>query len=209
MKSFDLSLYLVTDRSLMTSGNLTDCIESAIQGGVTMVQLREKELSSREFFETACAALKVTRNYHVPLIINDRVDIAMASNADGVHLGQSDLPANVARAMLGNDKIIGVTAPSIALAQKAKEDGADYIGVGAIFGTSTKKDAKTGSIDLLREISAAVDIPIVAIGGINSDNAALLKGTGIDGIAVVSGIVAQSDITKAAYTLKQAFLGFE
>lgn len=208
MKSFDLSLYLVTDRNLMTSDSLTDCIERAIQGGVTMVQLREKELSSREFFETACAALKVTQSYHVPLIINDRADIAIASGADGVHLGQSDLPAAVARTMLGNDKIIGVTAPSIALAEKAKEDGADYIGVGAVFGTSTKKDAKKGSIDLLKKISAAVDIPIVAIGGINADNAVLLRGTGINGIAVVSGIVAQKDITKAAYTLKQNFLGF-
>lgn len=205
MKSFDLSLYLVTDRTLMTAATVPECVEKAIQGGVTMVQLREKNLSSRAYYETALAVLAVTRHYHVPLIINDRADIALAVNADGVHLGQKDLPAAIARKILGADKIIGVTAPTIALAQQAKQDGADYIGVGAIFGTTTKADAPKGSIELIRTISAAVDIPIAAIGGINQSNVTQLCGTGANGIAVVSGIVAQSDITAAARKLKETF----
>lgn len=205
MKAFDLSLYLVTDRTLMTAATVPECVEKAIQGGVTMVQLREKNLSARAFYETACAVLTVTKYYHVPLIINDRMDIALAVDADGVHLGQKDLPATVARKILGNNKIIGVTAPSVELAQQAKKDGADYIGVGAIFGTTTKSDAKRGSIELLRSIAHTVEIPIVAIGGINQTNVAQLCGTGVDGIAVVSGIVAQSDITAAARTLKECF----
>ncbi|MGN0537359.1 MAG: thiamine phosphate synthase [Acutalibacteraceae bacterium] len=206
MKAFDLSLYLVTDSELMTTTTVPECVEKAIQGGVTMVQLREKNLSSRAFYETACAVLTVTKHYHVPLIINDRVDIALAVGADGVHLGQKDLPATIARKLLGENKIIGVTAPSVELAQKAKQEGADYIGVGAIFGTTTKSDAKRGSIELLRSISNSVEIPMVAIGGINKTNAAQLCGTGVDGIAVVSGIVAQSDIKAAAQALRECFL---
>ncbi len=206
MKAFDLSLYLVTDRDLMTTATVSECVEKAIQGGVTIVQLREKKISSRAFYETALDVLKITRYYHVPLIINDRVDIALAVDADGVHLGQKDLPVTIARKLLGEDKIIGVTAPSVELAKQAKQNGADYIGVGAIFGTTTKSDAPKGSIELVRTIVQSVKIPTVAIGGISQSNAVQLCNTGVDGVAVVSGIVAQADIKAAAQMLRYSFL---
>lgn len=191
-------LYLVTDRELMSTKTLEEAVEQAIDGGCTMIQLREKNLSSYDFYNTAKKLKEFLRTRAVPLIINDRVDIALAVNADGVHLGQNDLPLQEARKILGNDRIIGVTAQTLPLALEAEKNGADYLGVGAIFGTTTKKDAKKNTIEVLSEISHTVKIPVVAIGGINSENIAKLAGSGISGVAVVSGIIAQKNIAEAS-----------
>ena len=163
-------LYLVTDRELMSTKTLEEAVEKAIDGGCTMVQLREKNLSSRDFYNTAKALKEFLQTRGVPLIINDRVDIALAVDADGVHIGQSDLPLHEARKILGNERIIGVTAPTLPLALEAENNGADYLGVGAVFGTTTKKDAKKNTIEILSEIAHTVKIPVVAIGGINADS---------------------------------------
>ncbi len=195
------SLYLVTDRSLMSAKTLEEAVERAVDGGCTIVQLREKELNSREFFNTAVSLKKLLERRGVPLIINDRVDIALAANADGVHLGQNDLPLAQARRLLGRERIIGVTAPTLSLAIEAESGGADYIGVGAIFGTTTKSNAKKNSIENLGEIAHTVKIPVIAIGGINSTNISLLAGSGISGAAVVSGIIAKDNITDASKEL--------
>jgi len=206
MKSkVDYSLYLVTDRELMAAASIEECVEQALSGGCTMVQLREKTASSREFYETAVRARKITADYGVPLIINDRADIASAVNADGVHIGQDDLPLDAARRIMGKDAIIGVSANNLTEALTAAAMGADYLGVGAIFATGTKKDADSTTMDELRRIRAEIKIPIVAIGGINKNNVPLFAGTGIDGIAVVSAIVAQKDASGAARELKALF----
>lgn len=191
-------LYLVTDRELMSTKTLEEAVEKAIDGGCTMVQLREKNLSSRDFYNTAKALKEFLQTRGVPLIINDRVDIALAVGADGVHIGQSDLPLHEARKILGNERIIGVTAPTLPLALEAEKNGADYLGVGAVFGTTTKKDATKNTIEVLSEIAHTVKIPVVAIGGINANNVAKLAGSGISGVAVVSGIIAQKNITEAS-----------
>ncbi|HCB91841.1 MAG TPA: thiamine phosphate synthase [Ruminococcaceae bacterium] len=198
----DYSLYLVTDRGLMTTPTLEEAVEQAIDGGCTLVQLREKNASSREFYRSAVSVKKVTDRRGVPLIINDRLDIALASGAAGVHLGQSDLPAAAARRILGPDKIIGVSASTPAQAEAAQAAGADYLGVGAMFPTGTKTDADIISMEELKKIRAAVSIPIVAIGGINLRTAPLFRGTGIDGFAVVSAILARKDIRAAARGLR-------
>ncbi len=198
----DYSLYLVTDRGLMTTPTLEEAVEQAIDGGCTLVQLREKNASSREFYRSAASVKKVTDRRGVPLIINDRLDIALASGAAGVHLGQSDLPAAAARRVLGPDKIIGVSASTPAQAEAAQAAGADYLGVGAMFPTGTKTDADIISMEELKKIRAAVSIPIVAIGGINLRTAPLFRGTGIDGFAVVSAILARKDIRAAARGLR-------
>ncbi len=198
----DYSLYLVTDRGLMTTPTLEEAVEQAIDGGCTLVQLREKNASSREFYRSAVSVKKVTDRRGVPLIINDRLDIALASGAAGVHLGQSDLPAAAARRILGPDKIIGVSASTPAQAEAAQAAGADYLGVGAMFPTGTKTDADIVSMEELKKIRAAVSIPIVAIGGINLRTAPLFRGTGIDGFAVVSAILARKDIRAAARGLR-------
>ncbi len=203
MRKIDYSLYLCTDRALMTTSTLEQCVESAIKGGVTVVQLREKELSSRDFYIMGSKIRAVTNKYHVPLIINDRLDIALAVGADGVHLGQNDLECAVAK-RLAPSLIVGVTAHNLKEALKAQSDGADYIGVGAMRATSTKKDAKVISPDELTCIRERVNIPMVLIGGINKENIAEFKGKG-DGIAVVSAIIAQSDIESAARELKKAW----
>lgn len=202
-RKIDYTLYLCTDRSLMTSQTLQECVEKAIIGGVTVVQLREKELSSSEFYDMGLKIKAVTQKYGIPLIINDRVDIALAIGADGVHLGQSDLSCKVVRELVGDKMLIGVTAHNKAEALKALSDGADYLGVGAMRTTGTKKDAKVISPDELVAIRKAVNVPIVIIGGINKDNVCEFKGKGIDGIAVVSAIVAQPDIESAARELKR------
>lgn len=207
LKPLDLSLYLVTDRQLMSTPTLEEAVEAAIRGGVTVVQLREKDCTSREFYETACKIKAITDDADVPLIINDRLDIALAVDAAGVHVGQKDLPAAVARRILGPDKIIGVSAATVPEAIQAAADGADYLGVGAMFPTGTKTNTRPVTVERLKEIRAAVNIPMVAIGGINHSNAATLRGTGIDGLAVVSAILAQPDIEKAARELKQIFFG--
>ena len=190
----DYTLYLCTDRDLMRADTVEDAVRQALLGGVTMVQLREKNCSAKEFFETAQRVKKITDQAGVPLIINDRVDIALAVDADGVHVGQSDIPAAEARRLLGPDKIIGVSARTVEQARKAEADGADYLGVGAMFVTGTKQDAKVTSKEELKRIRAAVAIPIVAIGGIKADNVEELKGTGIDGVAVVSAVIAAENI---------------
>ena len=207
--NFDYTLYLVTDRQLMSCDSLTEAVEQAILGGCTMIQLREKELSSLEFYNQAVAVKQVTDKYHIPLIINDRIDIAMAVQATGVHIGQHDLPAAVVRKVIGENMLLGVSASSIAEAIQAQQDGADYLGVGAMFPTGTKTDADSVSMEELQKIRAAVSLPIVVIGGINKGNAGRFKPMGIDGLAVVSAIIAQSDIKAAAAELKDLFCGKE
>ena len=206
--NFDYTLYLVTDRQLMSCDSLTEAVEQAILGGCTMIQLREKELSSLEFYNQAVAVKQVTDKYHIPLIINDRIDIAMAVQATGVHIGQHDLPAAAVRKIIGENMLLGVSASSIAEAIQAQQDGADYLGVGAMFPTGTKTDADSVSMEELQKIRTAVSLPIVVIGGINKGNTGV-QAMGIDGLAVVSAIIAQSDIKAAAAELKDLFCGKE
>lgn len=208
-KPIDYSLYLVTDRPCLNNQTLEKAVEQAILGGVTLVQLREKNLDSRAFFEQALNIKAICQKYNVPLLINDRVDIAQAVDADGVHVGQSDLPCSIVRQILGKGKIIGVSARSVEQAIQAKQDGADYLGVGAMFTTTTKADANTVTIETLATIRQAVDLPVVAIGGINVDTLPALRrqlakaNTRIDGVAVVSAILANDHPQLAAQTLKQ------
>jgi len=204
-ENVDYSLYLCTDREIMTSKTIEESVEKAIKGGCSLVQLREKELSSRDFYETALKVKAVTSRYNVPLIINDRVDIAMAVDAEGVHVGQSDLPASIVRSLIGEDKIVGVSAGNVEEAKKAFEDGADYIGVGAMYGTNTKKDAGITSFEELRKIRKEFSRPIVVIGGINEERALDFKGIGIDGFAVISAIVGKQDVEGAARKMRELF----
>ena len=201
----DYSIYLVTDRDLMSTETLEEAVEQAIIGGCTLVQLREKDCSSLEFYNTAVKVKEITDKYNVPLLINDRLDIALAVDAAGVHVGQSDLPATVVRKIIGDDKIIGVSTGSLEQAVKAQKDGADYIGVGAMYATGTKKDANSTSMEELKKIRENVSLPIVVIGGINKEKVKDFEGTGIDGLAIVSAIIAQSDIAEATKELKNLF----
>ncbi|HHZ05827.1 MAG TPA: thiamine phosphate synthase [Clostridiales bacterium] len=205
-KKVDYTLYLCTDRSFMSTNTIEESVELALEGGCTVVQLREKDCSSKDFYDLAIRVKTITHRYDVPLIINDRVDIALAVNADGVHVGQSDLPASVVRKIIGDDKIIGVSASTKALALQAVADGADYLGVGAMYSTNTKTDAGVITIDTVKEIRKAVDIPMVVIGGINKNTVSNVKGIGVDGICVISAIVAQQNITQAAKDLKELFM---
>lgn len=204
-REIDYTLYLCTDRSLMSADTLEEAVEEAIQGGCTLVQLREKDCSSLDFYRTALSVKKVTDRYGVPLIVNDRADIALAVGADGVHAGQSDLPCEVLRRMLGRDGVIGISAATVEEAVRAQEDGADYIGVGAMFPTGTKTDAELVSMETLAEIRRAVTIPIVVIGGIGPGNASLFCGAGVDGLAVISAILSKPDIRAAARELRGLF----
>ena len=197
----DYSLYLCTDRRLMTSPTIEASVESALRGGTTVIQLREKDCSSREFYELGLRVKKITDAYHAPLIINDRVDIALAVGAAGVHVGQGDLPCKVVREIVGPDMIVGVSAATLDEAVRAEEDGADYLGVGAMYATATKTDTRPVSMEELLKIRAAVKIPIVVIGGINKQTLGNFNGTGVDGLAVVSAIVAQPDPEAAAREL--------
>ena len=201
--NIDYTLYLVTDRNLLKGGNLKEAVEKAILGGATIVQLREKNVTSLEFYNIAKEIKAITDKYNVPFIIDDRLDIALSVGADGLHIGQSDLPAKVARSLLGSDKILGVSAGTLEEAVKAEKDGADYLGVGAVFPTDTKKDAAYVNLDILKEIKENVHIPVVAIGGINGSNISLLKEAGIDGVAVVSAIMAKEDLKRAAEDLRR------
>ena len=203
----DYSLYLVTDRELMVAADIEECVEQSIMGGCTVVQLREKAASSREFYETALKVREVTARLGVPLLINDRADIALAVNADGVHIGQDDLPYEAARRIVGQNRIVGVSASNLSEALAAAEMGADYLGVGAMFSTGTKADANITSMDELRQIREKINLPIVVIGGINKKTVPLFSGTGIDGIAVVSAVVAQKNTADAARELKSLFCG--
>ena len=205
----DYSLYLVTDRMRMSAGTLGEAVEQAVIGGCTLVQLREKDISALDFYALALEIKKITDRYGIPLIINDRIDIAMAAGAAGVHIGQRDIPADIARKVIGKDMLLGVSVGSATEAIDAVKAGADYLGVGAMFPTGTKPDAGFVSMEELGRIRKAVDIPIVVIGGISRENAMLFRPMGVDGLAVVSAVIAQPDIKKSAADLKSLFLGKE
>jgi thiamine-phosphate pyrophosphorylase/hydroxymethylpyrimidine kinase/phosphomethylpyrimidine kinase/thiamine-phosphate diphosphorylase len=196
-----LLLYAVTDRAWLNGDTLENAVEMALSGGVTMLQLREKNMPTEDFIKSARKIKSICEKFNVPLIINDNIDVVAAVDADGVHLGQGDTPLVEARRILGNDKIIGITAKTTEQALTAERNGADYLGSGAVFGTSTKSNAIKMELDTLSAITSAVNIPVVAIGGITADNAVELHDTGIAGAAVVSGIFAQNDIQKAAKSL--------
>jgi len=201
----DYTLYLVTDSILMSTDTVEQSVEQAIKGGCTLVQLREKEKSSKDFFDTAMSVKAVCGSSGIPLMINDRVDIALAVDADGVHIGQKDLPAKIVRDLIGGDKILGVSASNLVEALQAEKDGADYLGVGAMFATGTKTDADTVSMDELSKIRKKTHLPIVVIGGINQNTIPLFSGSGINGIAVVSAIVSERNILAATRELKDLF----
>ena len=198
----DLLLYAVTDRSWLGEQTLCEQVEEALKGGATFVQLREKELDDESFLAEAIEIQKLCRQYRVPFVINDNVEIARKIGADGVHVGQHDMEAGNVRALLGEDKILGVSAQTVAQAVLAEQRGADYLGVGAVFHTGSKADADDVSHDTLKAICEAVRIPVVAIGGIGKHNVLQLKGSGIDGIAVISAIFGARDIRNATAELK-------
>ena len=198
----DLLLYAVTDRHWLNGRTLYSQVEEALKGGATFIQLREKELDEEHFLEEAKEIKELCRRYQVPFVINDNVEIALAVDADGVHVGQSDMEALDVRAQLGEDKIIGVSARTVEQALLAEKHGADYLGVGAVFQTGTKTDAREVEHSVLKEICTKVDIPVVAIGGITQDNVKELSGSGINGVAVISAIFAQKDIETATAKLK-------
>lgn len=202
--NIDYTLYLCTDSGLMSCKTVEESVELGILGGCSVVQLREKNASSLELFQLAQRVKAVTDKYNVPLIINDRLDICLAAGASGVHLGQSDLPCREARKILGADKIIGVSAATPEEAEKAQGDGADYLGVGAVFTTSTKTNTRPVTSDTIRKIRTSVTIPFVVIGGVNPQNITQLYGLGIDGAAVISAVISQPDITEAAKIMRKA-----
>ena len=198
----DLLLYAVTDRHWLNGRTLYEVVKESLDGGATFIQLREKNLDQEHFLEEAKELKKLCAEYKVPFVINDNVDIALEIDADGVHVGQSDMEAGDVRAKLGSDKIIGVSAQTVEQAILAEKRGADYLGVGAVFPTGSKDDAVEVSHDTLRDICKAVNIPVIAIGGITVDNTPVLQGTGICGIAVISAIYAQENILDATKKLK-------
>ena len=199
-----MTLYAVTDRTWADDVTLMEQVKQALDGGITFLQLREKKLSEEEFIKEAQEMKKLAQEYKIPFVINDNIKVALEVDADGVHIGQDDMSVQEARKLLGEDKIIGVSAHNVKEAVKAQKGGADYLGVGAVCATSTKKDANVVSKEEIKKIKEAVDIPIVAIGGIKQDNIKTLQGTGVDGVAVVSDIFAAKDITKAAKELLKA-----
>lgn len=201
-------LYAITDRTWLNGRSFEDVVEQSLMGGVDMVQLREKNLDFNSFLESAIKIKKLTEKYGVPLIINDNIEVCRQSNADGVHIGQGDTPLSKAREILGKDKIIGVTAKTIQQALEAQLNGADYLGVGAMFGSTTKKDAIPLTFEQLADIRKSVTIPIVAIGGINADNINKFANTNVDGIAVVSAIYGQNDIKSATENLLNKISNF-
>lgn len=203
----NLLLYAVTDRHWLNNRTLTDVVRESLEGGVTMLQLREKTLAEPAFLAEAKELQALCREYHVPFIVNDNVDIALAMDADGVHVGQSDMEALDVRAKLGPGKIVGVSAQTVEQALLAEKHGADYLGVGAVFPTGSKDDADDVSYDTLKAICQAVSIPVVAIGGISRDNVARLADSGICGVAVISAIYGAPDIRAAAQELKAATEG--
>ena len=204
MNDIDLSLYLVTDNS-EDEEKFLKTIEEAINGGVSVVQIREKTADTLDFYNLALKVKEITTKYNVPLIINDRVDVALAIDADGVHVGQSDMPCDVTRKLIGKNKILGVSAATIDEAKKAEKDGADYVGTGAVFPTSTKDDAPSITKKDLKDIVDSINIPVVAIGGINMENANELKNTGIAGLSVVSAIMSADNPKKASEKLLNIF----
>ncbi|HAP79396.1 MAG TPA: thiamine phosphate synthase [Ruminococcus sp.] len=202
----DMLLYAVTDRTWFNGKTLSSQVEEAIIGGATFIQLREKNLNYSDFLNEAIEIRKICNKYKIPFVIDDNVEIALKSGADGVHLGQNDMSIKQARNILGENKIIGATARNVEQALKAQQEGADYIGSGAVFATSTKSDTVPLSYENLCRICSSVDIPVVAIGGINAENAKNLSGSGISGIAVVSGIFKSDDVRKSAQILKETVI---
>lgn len=200
----DLLLYAVTDRRWLGGRRLADQVEEALKGGVTFVQLREKDLDEERFLEEAREIKELCGRYQVPFVINDNVDIAQAVDADGVHVGQSDMEAGDVRARLGQDKIIGVSAQTVEQALLAESRGADYLGVGAVFATGSKADASEVDHETVKAICQAVHIPVIAIGGITGENVGALTGTGVCGVAVISAIFAQEDVEEGTRNLKEA-----
>lgn len=197
----DLTLYAITDRHWLNGQTLKSQVEKALKGGATMIQIREKDLNEKDFLLEAEELLALCRSYNVPFIVNDNVELAVKVGADGVHVGQSDMNARDVRALIGNDKILGVSTQTVEQALFAQECGADYLGVGAVFPTGSKDDAEVLDRKTLMDICKAVSIPVVAIGGITKDNVRELKGTGIAGISVISAIFAQKDIQNATAEL--------
>lgn len=206
MNNIDVSLYAVTDRGILGEKDLYLSIEEAVEGGVTVLQLREKNISTLEFHNIAVKAKAITSKYKVPLIINDRIDIAMSSDADGLHIGQNDMPVAIARKILGKDKIIGVSVRNLEEALTAVENGADYLGVGAVYPTGSKDDATLVGLEILKVIKENVKIPVVAIGGINADNCRQVMSFNADGVAVISAIFGKSNIGDACKNLKDLVL---
>lgn len=200
----DYSLYLLTNQKLAGERNLADIVSEAIEGGVTIVQYREKDAPTGYMIEQARQIHTITKKAGIPLIIDDRLDVMLAIDAEGVHVGQSDIPAGVARKLIGPDKILGVTAKTVEQAAKAVADGADYLGVGDIFGTTTKADAgKPIGLVLFNEIAQSVPVPVVGIGGITSDNTASVIKSGGSGVAVISAIIGQVSPVKAAKNMSE------
>ena len=202
MKKFDPSLYFITDSTNYSEEEFLSRVEQALRGGVTLLQLREKNKSTREYLELAEKVHELTKQYNVPLIIDDRVDVAFAIDAEGVHVGAGDLPVAIARKLMGDDKIVGATAKTVPWAMEAWEQGADYLGVGAIYPPTTKVKTVLTSPDTLRDICNTVPIPVNAIGGLNRDNIDILAGIPVAGICVVSAIMKADDPKKAAAELK-------
>lgn len=203
----DYSIYLITDRELMSTKTLEEAVELSILGGCTVVQLREKNISSLEFYKIAISIKKITDKYHIPFIINDRIDIAIAVDCAGVHVGQNDIPAYKTRELIGKDKILGVSVSSTEEAVQAQADGADYLGVGAMYRTNTKQDAKIVERIELENIREIVKLPIVVIGGINEQTIPDFAGIEIDGLAIISAILSSKDIKSSTENIKKQFKG--
>jgi thiamine-phosphate pyrophosphorylase len=194
-------LYAVTDRAWLDGKSLCEQVEQSILGGITFLQLREKELDDEEFLKEAIEIKALANKYAIPFVINDNIDIALKCNADGVHVGQTDMEAGKVRKLIGDDKIIGVSVQTVEEAILAEKNGADYLGVGAMFSTSTKQDASLVTFEDLKNICSSVSIPVVAIGGINETNLSMLRGTMIDGVAIVSAIYSKKNIAQATQEL--------
>lgn len=201
VNSETMTLYAVTDAAWTGDQTLIEQVREALEGGISFLQLREKKLSEKDFLKEAVEIKKLADQYKVPFVINDNIEIARKVNADGVHVGQDDMPVEEVRKLLGENKIIGVSAHNVEEAMKAEEGGADYLGVGAVCATSTKSEATVVTMEEMSKICQSVSIPVVAIGGINKDTIMKLKGTGVDGVAVVSGIFGAKNIRKAAKEL--------
>ena len=199
-------MYFITDSTPYSEQEFLDRVERACKGGVTLLQLREKERTTREYISLAVSVHEITKRYSIPLIIDDRVDVALAMGAEGVHVGQSDMPVDIARKLMGDDKIVGATAKTVEQATEAYSKGADYVGVGAIYPTTTKVKTVLTSVDTLKDIVKAVPIKVNAIGGLNKDNIYVLKDSGIDGICAVSAIMKAENPETAARELKAAFI---
>ncbi len=209
MKMLDTTIYFITDSTDYSEKEFLFRVEEACNGGVTLLQLREKDRTTRAYLSLAEKVHAITQRYRIPLIIDDRVDVALAVNAEGVHVGQSDMPVQLARKLMGTDRIVGATAKTVPQAIEAYEQGADYLGVGAIYPTTTKVKTVLTSVDTLKEIVRAVPIKVNAIGGLNPENIHVLKESGIDGICAVSAIMKADDPRRAVRELKEAFYALQ